>query len=126
MTEAFISYSRKDLAFVKRLYEALKQQNREIWVDWNDIPLAADWRQEIFVGINQADNFVFVISPDSIVWREVPTSLIPDELNKFNWIFFRESDNFDQALRSLCIALDTDLEHVREHTRLLTRAIEWE
>ena len=67
MSEAFISYSRKDKAFVKKLHEAFSQENRDIWVDWEDIPLTADWRQEIYQGIDEANNFIFVISPDSVV-----------------------------------------------------------
>ena len=43
-----------------------------------------------------------------------------------NWIFFRESDDFDSAFQSLIEAIDTDLDWVRAHTRLLVRAIEWD
>jgi len=35
--EVFISYSRKDTDFVRRLDEALKSRGREAWVDWEDI-----------------------------------------------------------------------------------------
>ena len=35
--EVFISYSRKDKDFVRRLDEALKSQGLEAWVDWEDI-----------------------------------------------------------------------------------------
>jgi len=43
-----------------------------------------------------------------------------------NWVFLRESDDFEANFELLIEALDTDLEHVREHTRLLMRAIEWD
>ena len=33
MADVFISYSRKDKAFVQRLDEALQQHEREAWVD---------------------------------------------------------------------------------------------
>jgi hypothetical protein len=42
------------------LCEALTQANKKIWVDWNDIPPAEDWRQEIYRGIEAANNFVFI------------------------------------------------------------------
>jgi len=32
--EVFISYSRKDQEFVRRLYEALNRRDRKAWVDW--------------------------------------------------------------------------------------------
>jgi hypothetical protein len=33
MTDEFISYSRKDQGFVRRLFDALKAQSRGSWVD---------------------------------------------------------------------------------------------
>ncbi|MBD2678230.1 MULTISPECIES: TIR domain-containing protein [Nostoc] len=146
MTEAFISYSRKDKDFVKRLHEALKQQKRDIWVDWEGIPFTADWRKEIYEGIEKANNFIFIISPNSvvsevcgeeiayalkhnkrlvpIVWQYVEG--VHPELAKINYIFFQESNDFNTALQSLLQALDTDLAHVKEHTRLLMLALEWD
>ena len=47
-------------------------------------------------------------------------------LRELNWIFFRDSDDFEEATGKLISALDTDLNWVRMHTRLLTRAIEWD
>jgi hypothetical protein len=43
-----------------------------------------------------------------------------------NWLFCRESDDFAAAVRTLVTAIDTDLEWVRAHTRLLVRAGEWD
>lgn len=148
MTDIFISYSRKDKEFVRKLHEALSKLNRDTWVDWENIPLTADWWKEIEAGIEAANTFVFVISPDSISSqvctqeiehavqcnkRLVPIVRRDDEvkgvhpaLAKHNWLFFRESDDFDSAFQSLIKALDTDLGHVKAHTRLLQRAIEWD
>jgi adenylate cyclase len=147
MSDVFISYSRKDKAFVERLHNVLKEQERETWVDWQDIPLTADWWQEIERGIEGTNTFVFVISPDSIVSEvcnhEINHAvrhnkrLVPivhregfeqthPALAKYNWLFFRETDDFDLGFEQLISAIDTDLAHVRLHTRLLERAIEWE
>jgi hypothetical protein len=46
--QVFISYSRKDKAFVSKLGDVLAAQKRDAWVDWRDIPLTAEWQQEIF------------------------------------------------------------------------------
>jgi len=148
MTDAFISYARRNKTFVQRLNQAFQNAKREVWVDWEGIPLNADWRQEIYRGIEAADNFVFVLSPDSvasqvckeeiehaidnnkrlvpIVCEEVSYDQVHPELAKLNWIFFREEDDFDTAFSKLLDTLDTDLEYVRDHTRLLKRAIEWD
>ena len=38
----------------------------------------------------------------------------------------REEDDFPQAFQVLLTAMATDLDHVRAHTRLLLKALEWE
>ena len=146
--EVFISYSRKDTDFVRRLDEALKSRGREAWVDWEDIRPTEEWMQAIYAAIDGADTFIFVLTPDSvtsavcgreiahaaahnkrmvpIVARELYAGTAPEALAKLNYIFFRESDDFEKATDTLINALDTDLDWVRAHTRLLTRAIEWE
>jgi len=144
-----ISYSRKDKAFVKNIYDALSIDDRNIWVDWEDIPPSNDWLEEIHKGIEQSDAFVFVLSPDSIksevcgwevdhavetgkriipvVCRDVDYREVRKELASLNWIFFRpDGDDFDAAMKLLIKALDADRRHARYHTKLLTRAIEWE
>ncbi len=149
MTDLFISYSRRDLDFVMRLHDELKKNNRDIWIDLEDIPPTAEWLEEIYDGIEGANTFVFVISPDSVVsnvckleiehaikngkrlvpilHRDVPErNLIHASLASHNWLFFREQDNFERSFKWLVNALDTDLDHVRIHTRLLVRALEWE
>jgi hypothetical protein len=59
--------------------------------------------------------------------REVNAVAVPEPLAKLNWIsFWRDGDDFQKATDMLISALDTDLDWVCGHTRLLTRAIEWE
>ncbi|MCA9894409.1 MAG: TIR domain-containing protein, partial [Anaerolineae bacterium] len=152
ISDAFISYSRRDKPFVQKLEQALSANGHGIWVDWEDIPPTANWWNEIQAGINAADNFIFVISPDSVssevcarevqhavdqhkrfipvLYREVvddsQRAKIHPSVNSHNWIFFRESDNFDAAMQTLEGALKTDLEHVQAHTRYLVKAGEWD
>ncbi|MEO7317919.1 MAG: toll/interleukin-1 receptor domain-containing protein, partial [Chthoniobacteraceae bacterium] len=148
MSDVFISYSRKDKAFVQRLDEALRKREREAWVDWEGIRPTEEFMQAIYGAIEGADTFLFILSPDSvssvvcgkeiahavaqnkrmvpIVAREVNAAEVPEALAKLNWIFCRESDAFDAATDTLISALDTDLDWVRAHTRLLTRSVEWE
>ena len=148
MAAVFISYSRKDKEFVRKLGDALAAHKREAWVDWKDIPLTAEWQRQILTNIEAADNFVFVISPDSIAsnnckneidhaaannkrivpifYRYVADEAIPQSLGKFQRIDFGDADNFDEKFSALVDALDTDLSWTQAHTRLLTRAKEWE
>lgn len=148
MPDVFISYSRKDQAFVHQLHDALVQHNLSPWVDWQDIPPTADWLAEIYTGIENADTFVFVISPDSIasdicgleiahavghhkrlvpiLRRDVDSRAVPQPISSHNWIMFRETDPATTALDTLLKAISTDLDWVKAHTRLLTRAVEWD
>jgi len=104
--------------------------------------------QAIFPAIEGTDTFIFVLSPDSvtseicgkelahavshnkrmipIMARDVDAKAVPEPLAKLNWVFARDADSFEAAADFLISALDTDLGWVRAHTRLLTRAIEWE
>src|SRR5262245_24300882 len=148
MADIFVSYSRKDKEFVRRLCKALTNINRDTWVDWKDIPSTAEWLKEAYLNIESANAFTFVLSPDSvvsnvcrlelahavkhnkrlmpIVYRDVDPANTPPELSARNWIFRREHDDFSEAFQSLIKALDTDLEYVSAHTHWLRRAIEWD
>ncbi len=71
-TDAFISYSRANLGFVEQLAADLANRGKEPWFDRSDVPLrgipaGSEWWHEIEQGIEAADNFCFVISPDSVV-----------------------------------------------------------
>jgi hypothetical protein len=145
MSEIFISYSRKDRDFVETLQARLREIGREAWVDVEGVPPTAKWRAEILSSIEQANAFVFVLSPDSIsslecvrevahavkrnkriipiIYREVDPKSVPPDLAELNWISVRPLDaGFDTLLK----AIDTDLDWVRGHTRLGVRALEWD
>ncbi len=147
MADVFISYSRKDKAFAQRLDQALAERKRDAWVDWEGIPPTAEWLKEIYAGVEAASAFVMLCSPDSmasevcglelahavannkriipLVCRDFDAKLAPPTLARLNWIFLRESDDFELGIGTLLSALDTDFDWVRQHTRVLVRAAEW-
>ena len=148
MADVFISYSRKDIEFAQRIHHELEARDREPWVDWQDIPPTSEWVDEVYAVIQATDTFLFVISPDSVVseicaleiehavkhnkrlvpvvLRDVEDDQVHSVISAHNWVFLREEDDFEANFELLIDALDTDLEYVKEHTRLLTRAIEWD
>ena len=143
MADVFISYSRKDIQFAQRIHHELEARDRQPWVDWQDIPPTAEWLDEVYAGIQAADTFLFIISPDSVVseictleiehaiqhnkrlvpvvFHDVADDQVHSAMSAHNWVFLREEDDFEANLELLIDALDTDLGYVREHTRLLTR-----
>jgi len=62
MSDVFISYSRRDIDFVRHLFDQLTARDREPWADWQDIPPTADWLAEIYDGIEAADYLVHQLS----------------------------------------------------------------
>ncbi|MDZ4769237.1 MAG: TIR domain-containing protein [Chloroflexota bacterium] len=176
MPDIFLSYSRHNIDFARRLVEALNLSGRDSWVDWDDIPQSAAWWQSIREGIESTQAFVFLITPHSLAspvctmelahalanGKRVipvvhvegavtdafgklagfrPTGFLADVLagrdildmarknwsvvEGINWLFCRETDDFDAAFKRLLQTAETDLSHLRLHTRLLVRANEW-
>lgn len=151
MSDVFLSYSRKDGEFVRKLHKAFNDIEKEVWVDFEDIPLSADWWKEIQAGIDAAETFIFVLTPDSVrsdicrqeidyavqankrlvpilhrdIVEDADKEKVHDQVSSHNWIFFRDDDDFDGAFQKLVDAVETDLDHNRTHTRLLVRAKEW-
>jgi len=148
MNDVFISYSRRDKVFTQKLFEALKAANRIVWADWDSIPAASDWDAEIKEGIEQAESVLFLLSPEwiksnecrkelvhavtmgkrliPILYQMVDPNDVPPELAKINWVYMRDTDDFDKAFATLCTAMDTDLDWVKTHTRIQVRALEWD
>jgi len=147
-SEVFISYSRKDSDFARKLNQKLQATGRFTWFDQESIASGVDFDQEIFKGIEKAHNFLFVISPDSVsssfcerelqhaaqhhkrfipvLWRETGQyeGKLPKDYLNTQWIDFSSQD-FDRAFQDLNLLLDTDREHVEEHVRWQQRAMEW-
>ncbi len=145
----FISYSRKDKAFVKQLNDALDQAGVRAWVDWEGIQVASDWMATITGAIQGTDAFLFVISPDSLnskvcadelcLGLQLNKKLIPilyrepekgatmhEKLAATNWVYLRQEDSFEEMLPRLIESINTDLGWVHQHTQLLGQAMEWE
>lgn len=146
-TEVFVSYSRKDGDFARRLNKKLQESGKTTWFDQESISEGVNFENEIFKGIDGADNFVFVISPDSInsiycekevnyaasqnkrmipiLWRKADDAKIPKAIAEINWIIF-EGNDFDTKFKDLIQELELDREHAQQHTILQQRATEWE
>jgi len=148
--DVFISYSRADSGFARKLNDQLQIHGKRTWFDQESIAAGtADFQKEIHSGIESSDIFLFILSPRSvkspycadeveyaarlnkrivtILHRPVETSTLHPELAKVQWLDFNQHDrDFSANFTELLRILDTDTEHLHSHTRLLLRAIEWE
>jgi WD40 repeat protein len=154
VSDVFISYARVDGAFVVRLRAALAAHDREVWVDraWElgaGVEPSSDWKLSVNEAIDRSDAFVFVLSANALgsvacrnelayaaaankrlipICIEEPSegAVVPDAIRDLSWIMMRSGDSFDHGIEQLVRALDTDIEVVRLHTRLLVRARAWD
>jgi WD40 repeat protein len=117
-------------------------------VDLEDIIPSSRWEEEIRSGITEADAIVFVITPDwvlskncrkefdyatevskrlvPIVAQKTPAEDVPPALAELSWLPFLDGADFEAGIDQLIEVLDTDIERIHVHTRLLTQAREWE
>jgi WD40 repeat protein len=149
MADVFVSYSRRDGEFVRRLVAALGERGKEAWVDVEGIRDAEVFPERLRAAIEESDGFVFVISPDSVaseycevevahalelhkrvvplLLRQVPDSEVPEGIRVRNWIpFGNEGGELEPSVGRVVEALDTDLEWTKAHTRWLVKALEWD
>ncbi|UBF27678.1 TIR domain-containing protein [Kovacikia minuta CCNUW1] len=147
--DVFISYSRVDSDFARRLNDSLEMQGKLTWFDQESIDPGSDFQQEIYEGIESSNNFLFVISLNAIqstfcvdeveyalklnkrivtvLYRSVPTEKLHPGLEKVQWVDFNNHNgDFHANFSELVRTLDTDMEYLRSHTRLLVKAIEWD
>jgi TIR domain len=123
MAKVFISYSRKDIGFVRKLAGDLEKAGYEVWWDLTDLRGGDDWLRVIPAAIESSDSFIVVLSPNSALsdWvkkeytqalssrkKIIPIMLVPSSvpfaLNTINYIDFTSDDyaaNFQNLLDAL-------------------------
>jgi hypothetical protein len=111
MAQIFISYSRKDIGFVRKLAGELEKAGYEVWWDLTDLRGGDDWPRVIPAAIESSQYVIVVLSPNSAVsdWVEkeytqalslrkkiIPIMLaqtnIPFALNTINYVDFTGED----------------------------------
>ena len=145
--DVFVSYSRADRDRVVELTQTLASRGKRAWVDLEDIPPSAEWMAEIRSAIDAADGYLVAVSPDAarskvcteeleharsagkrivpVLLRPTDPDSVPQALAALNWIDATDG-SIEEAADRIVQALDTDLDHVKAHTRLLVRASEWD
>jgi TIR domain len=150
----FISYSRDDLYFADQLDVALNACGFECVIDRHGISGGEEWKRRLGNLIRESDTVVFVLSPTSarseicdweveeatrlgkrilpVICQPLAGASPPKRLRERNYIFFYDDpkaapgSGFGSGLAKLIPALNTDFDWLREHTRYLQRATEWD
>ena len=123
MSKVFISYSRKDIDFARKLAGDLESAGYDVWWDITDLRGGDDWVRVIPEAIKSSQYVIVVLTPDSIesdwVRKEytqalslrkkiIPVMLVPCSvpfaLNTINFVNFASGeyeDNFKKLLSPL-------------------------
>jgi hypothetical protein len=148
LPDVFVSYSRRDGEFVHALAADLESRGKSVWIDTQGIGDGEVFPDAIRNAIEQSHAFVFVITPESVASRYCETEVayaqqlqkrvvpvlrspvaddvLPEAIRIRNWIPYTPDVDATVASERLLVALDTDIEHARAHTRWLVKALDWE
>ena len=66
MTQVIISYADEDRATMEKIRNSLRRESITVWTNTTDIQTGEDFEAAIERGIEQADNVVYLLSPDSV------------------------------------------------------------
>jgi len=80
MPKVFVSYSRKDEEFARKLATDLVRLGADLWIDADDIPPGVNWSTAVQQGLDACEVLVLIVSPDSMESKNVE-----DE-----WQYFRD------------------------------------
>lgn len=113
----FISYCRRETAFVNSLEERLTHSSCTAWLDYRNLVPGTRWEDQITVAIAEAEVFLLVVSKEAIAsenvrleWQEAQrlkkrivlvifeAVKLPDALKHCEWIDFRKNS----FKRSVC------------------------
>ncbi|MEQ9358581.1 MAG: TIR domain-containing protein [Coleofasciculus chthonoplastes F2-STO-03] len=150
MTQVIIAYSDEDKATMEKIRRSLRRESITVWTNTTDIKTGESFEEAIKRGIEQADNLVYLISPDSIgskycqqeldlavslhkriipvLVRETPVEQIPPVLQGLQYIDLTDNvkeEDYHLDESQLLRILHQDEAYYREHKILLTKALKW-
>jgi formylglycine-generating enzyme required for sulfatase activity len=71
MARIFVSYSRKNEDFARRLAGDLDRLGADVWIDVDDIPAGMKWSTAIQQGLDACEVMIVIISPESMASTNV-------------------------------------------------------
>ena len=145
--DVFIAYTRRDVAFVKRVTDGLRGAGKTVWVDLEGLYAGEQWWESITKAIEAASVFIFVVSNHvvrtavccreaehaalvnkrilPVLKTEPRRGVLPEVISKTHWFrVLEEGDDFDEGLKELVNELGSDPVWMRAHTRWLQRALD--
>ncbi|MGK7876517.1 MAG: toll/interleukin-1 receptor domain-containing protein [Xenococcaceae cyanobacterium] len=150
MTQVFLSYSEKDEGIKEKIRKTLMRESFTIWTNKTDIKTGTAFQLAINQGIEGADNFVYLISPDSLkseycqqeldhafanekrliplLIEETDLELIPSQVRELQFIDFtghEDAHKYQSGVDKLLAELKKDSSYYEKHKILLVKALKW-
>jgi WD40 repeat protein len=150
LCDVFISHAQTERELRNQIVRTLSQYNITCWSPQTDIKTGQDWDKSVEESIEQADNFVFFITPytvknafflrclaqaHSYQKRIIPLLVLPtnyadfpDEIKKLTYIDITDNQHTDDLrddLDNLLTELNKDSTYYYQHKVLLVQALKW-
>jgi hypothetical protein len=151
MTKVFLSYADEDRATMERIRNSLRRESITVWTNTTDIQTGEAFETAIQRGIEQADNFVFLLSDESlnstycqqelelalglhkriipVLVRETDPNPVEGVLRELQYIDLTDNVKEEDYLldeSQLLKTLHQDAAYYNEHKILLTKALKWQ
>ncbi|MDY6783579.1 MAG: TIR domain-containing protein [Cyanobacteriota bacterium] len=150
MTQVFLSYADKDRAIMEEIRKSLRRESITVWTNTTDIQTGEAFGEAIDRGIEQADNVIYLLSPDAInsaycqqeldlalslnkriipiLVRKTSPERVPSVLRELQYIDLTDNvkdDDYRLDESKLLKILQEDAAYYNEHKVLLTKALKW-
>ena len=150
MTQVFLSYADEDRATMEKIRNSLRRESITVWTNRTDIKTGEVFQAAIKRGIEEADNIVYLLSPEAanstycqeeldlalshnkriipILVREVEEKQVRSELRNLQYIDFTDNlkekkEDYLSDESQLLKILYEDAAYYNEHKILLTIAL---
>ncbi len=150
--DIFVNFSTENTDYLRQLWNEMHAFDKSVWVDKDHLDLQSDENTQntiLLEGIQKSENFLCVITPAllkdekkmrnieiaeiqnkriiSLLFEDLEANqVLPENLNKIVIDFNRKRVDFNAACVDLARIMNTDREHVQQHTKWLQKSLDWQ
>ncbi|MDJ0580823.1 TIR domain-containing protein [Crocosphaera sp.] len=151
MTDVFLAYAEQDEDIKEKIRKSLMRESLTVWTNKTDIKTGITFQEAINQGVEEADNFVYLISPHSIeseycqqelahafannkriiplLIQEIELDSIPSQVRELQFIDFtayQQEEKYQESITQLLKELKQDSHYYEKHKSLLVKALKWQ
>lgn len=151
MTDVFICHAEEDRMALEQIYESLTRAGLTVWTSWHDIQMGKDFKATIYHGIETADNFIYLLSPEAarspwcqreldyalelnkrvipILFKPIDRQTLPPQIVSLQFVNLTDNlqaTDYREDEKTLLNALSEDAAYYKAHKHLLVKALKWE